>query len=114
MVNVHRVRRENGGRAGFRKAGASIYTSSEEKLRGRRSAGRGIVEEKLVMEGGKKRRNVARYQEWGMKQENRSLRNRAKVGGLADLAGRFVLTIFVGMGSELGKKNNEHQRQTER
>ena len=72
------------------------------------------MEEKLFVEGGKKGLNVARYQEWGMKHENRSLRNGAEVGGLADLTGRFILAIFVRVGGDLGKKNNEHQCQTER
>ena len=72
------------------------------------------MEEKLFMERGKKGLNVARYQEWGMKQENRSLRNRAEMGGLADLASCFILAIFVSVGGDLGNKNNEHECQTER
>src|SRR5215468_3642370 len=82
-------------------------------LRGRRCAGRRIMEEQLFVKRGKKRLNVAIGHEGRMKEENRCLRDRAKVGGLADLASCFVLSACVGVASDLGYENNEHQGQTQ-
>lgn len=46
-----------------------------------------------------------------MKQENPGLWNRAKMCSLADLAGRFVLSVYVRVACDLAKENEKHYRQ---
>lgn len=46
-----------------------------------------------------------------MKQENSGLWNRAKMCSLADLAGRFVLSVYVRVACDLAKENKKHCRQ---
>jgi hypothetical protein len=66
------------------------------------------VEEKLIMERGKKWLNVTCRQKRRMQQEDAGLRSRAEVGGLAHLTSGFVLPFFVGVRRNLRNKYNKN------
>lgn len=72
------------------------------------------MEEKLFMKRQQEGLNVARRHKRRMKQKDARLGNGAEVRQLANLASRFVLSFFVGVGCGLGNESDKQQRQGER
>jgi hypothetical protein len=65
------------------------------------------VEQKIVMLRYHKRRDISDGLRSNTQRQSARRQNRAKVGRLADLAGRLVLSRFMNVGSNLGEEDNK-------